>query len=197
MAKSFTFSHSSFLNSVAKFPLCRILNFTVDEAKVFMKLSNATVDDDKLYKLTHYNPFLVSLLAIHYDVIENYQSVANDFMSKHVVSIFIDMKCFNDVERFYRVELESLYYWCCKADNNIPTNKSRLLEFKKSWGAKENILFYIVKGDNFEVKSAMPCLKFLFNELKERVINMDSLQHIPAVQGFMYERKVLDHTQKR
>ena len=84
-----------------------------------------------------------------------------------------------------------MYQWLCKADNKIESPKSELSDFKKSWVAKQNLLFFSKSDTHFMVHSALPCYDILMREITNRAISIRSGLAVPIVRGAYYENNFL------
>ena len=108
--------------------------------------------------LTHYNPHLLGLLCWHGLSDESpYKKYADVYIKRHLNSISEDFRAVKKLECFYEEQLQSTYQWLCKADSKIESHKSESSDLKKSWAAKQNLLFFSKSNTHFMVHSALPC----------------------------------------
>jgi len=73
--------------------------------------------------------------------------------------------------------------------NDLPT----LPEFRKSWGAKENILYFkIVETNKLCVKVLCHVCRCCLEKSTNESLHVDSIPDVPIVNGFIYEQKVFN-----
>ena len=113
-----------------------MINFTRKEVKSY---SDNSVDDANLEKLTNFNPYLVFL----YTKVNRsgFSGPAGSCMTKHIKSIFDDI---GKLSKFCAEQLELLYKWGCKAENEEKCDINSLEVFKAMWRSTQ--MFFTTGG---------------------------------------------------
>lgn len=171
---------------------CRLLNFGEEEVLQFIKGTKVeAVHLETIKRLTYYNPYLLNLLCLNGIGLESdYYDMSDTYLINHVHAVVSDIQKYSGgLPRFCMNMFEQFYDWGCKADIGRSNSLKTLSVFRKSWGAKEHILYYKVfpKNETFIVMCALPCLHMLLKEIAETIYNSKTIPDVPIVHGFVYE----------
>ena len=174
------------------FSSCRLLNFSDKEVKYFICDTNIeTLPIKRIETLTQFNPYLLSYLSVYGAGPESdFFPFADSFLTKFANDIVTDVKQYTGLPKFCEEALEGFYNWGCKADTGRLNDLSTLSEFRKSWGAKEQILYFKkFETNGFYVMSALPCVQMLLREITNELLHCDSIPDVPMIHGFLYKQK--------
>ena len=156
---------------------------------MYLETRGVTLEDNLVYNLTRYNPWLLSNLPQNMDMKKTIGIIKLQ-MLKYIRNL-LDSFHGESLKHWISSNLEETDKWLYKATNGVPLNESEQSTFYHSWVFVECICDLMVCDDTCTIVSNFPYVyELLLKELSILKKNR-KVPNNPIINGFIFESEFL------